>query len=94
MVLRIVLGSQSQRTTDPGEAGVREIQHPAAVFHRISLFAMDHVAFAVTIAGSASEAKSFEATSRSLALRPGDSPPPLRWDEVLGSANIVDARTN
>ena len=49
--------------------------HPAGVFHRISLFAMVRVAFAVDSAGSASRAKSFEATSRSLALRPGDSPP-------------------
>jgi hypothetical protein len=31
------------------------------------------------IAGSASRAESFKATSRSLALRPGDSPPSFRW---------------
>ncbi len=53
--------------------------HPAGVSHRISLFAMGHAAFAEVIAGSASGAKSFEATSRSLALRPGDSPPSFRW---------------
>ena len=49
--------------------------HPAGVSHRISLVAMSHAAFAVDSAGSASGAESFEATSRSLALRPGDSPP-------------------
>jgi len=53
--------------------------HPVGVIHRISLVAMNHVAFAITVDGSASEAESFEATSRSLALRPGDSPPPFRW---------------
>ena len=53
--------------------------HPAGVSHSMSLFAMVHVAFAVVTAGSASRAESFEATSRSLALRPGDSPPSLRW---------------
>jgi len=53
--------------------------HPAGVSHRISQFALVHVAFTVVVAGSASEAESFEATSRSLALRPGDSPPSLRW---------------
>jgi hypothetical protein len=52
--------------------------HPVGVFHRISLVAMVHAAFATAIAGSASEAESFEATTRSLALRPGDSPPSLR----------------
>ena len=53
--------------------------HPVGVIHRISLVAMNHVAFAITVDGSASEAESFEATSRSLALRPGDSPPSFRW---------------
>ena len=52
--------------------------HPAGVSHRLSLIAMVHVAFAITVAGSASRAKSFQATSRSLALRPGDSPSPFR----------------
>jgi hypothetical protein len=52
--------------------------HPAGVFQRISHFALAHVAFTVAIAGSASRAESFEATSRSLALRPGDSPSPFR----------------
>jgi hypothetical protein len=52
--------------------------HPAGVFQRISPFALVHVAFAVDSAGSASEAESFEATTRSLALRPGDSPSPFR----------------
>ena len=52
--------------------------HPAGVFQRLSLVALVHVAFTVDVAGSASRAKSFEATSRSLALRPGDSPPSLR----------------
>lgn len=52
--------------------------HPAGVFQRISHFALVHVAFTVAIAGSASRAESFEATSRSLALRPGDSPSPSR----------------
>ena len=52
--------------------------HPAGVSHRISLIAMSHAAFAVVVAGSASRAESFEATTRSLALRPGDSPPSLR----------------
>jgi hypothetical protein len=53
--------------------------HPAGVSHRISLIAMSHAAFAAVVAGSASEAKIIEATSRSLALRPGDSPPSSRW---------------
>ena len=52
--------------------------HPAGVFHRIGLFPMVHAAFAADTAGSASRAESFEATSRSLALRPGDSPPSFR----------------
>ena len=52
--------------------------HPAGVFQRLSQVALVHVAFTVDVVGSASRAKSFEATSRSLALRPGDSPPSLR----------------
>jgi hypothetical protein len=52
--------------------------HPAGVFQRISPFALVHIAFTVDVVGSASEAESFEATTRSLALRPGDSPSPFR----------------
>jgi len=58
--------------------------HPAGVSTRISLVAMGHVAFAITVAGSASRAKSFEATSRSLALRPGDSPFILSMTSSVG----------
>jgi len=49
------------------------------VAHRISLFAMRHAAFAKSLPARPPGLHSFEATSRSLALRPGDSPPPLRW---------------
>jgi len=47
------------------------------VFQRISPFALVHVAFAITVDGSASRAGSFEATSRALALPPDHSPPSL-----------------
>jgi hypothetical protein len=53
--------------------------HPAGVAHRISPFAMIHAAFAGSLPARPPGLQTFEATSRSLALRPGDSPPSLRW---------------
>ena len=49
--------------------------HPAGVIHRISHFAVNHAAFTKPLQARPPELHFLEATSRSLALRPGDSPP-------------------
>jgi hypothetical protein len=49
--------------------------HPAGVSHRIGRFAMGHTAFATSLQARPPGLLIFGATSRSLALRPGDSLP-------------------
>jgi hypothetical protein len=47
--------------------------HPAGVTHRIGRFALGHAAFTKTLQARPPGLQIFGATSRSLALRPGDS---------------------
>jgi hypothetical protein len=63
--------------------------HPAGATHRINRSAMCRAAFALTVAGSAPGSIPFEATTRSLALRPGDSHPPQGWGRQGASGQSV-----
>src|SRR5262245_47921008 len=63
--------------------------HPAGGRQRVNRFALPPATFALTVAGSAPGSIPFEATSRSLALRPGDSLPSQGWGCQWASGQSV-----
>src|SRR5262249_10775817 len=71
----------------PGRRAVAN--HPAGGRRRVNRFALPPATFALTVAGSAPGSIPFEATLRSLALRPGDSLPSPGWGCQWASGQSV-----